>query len=395
MKKKNYILFTKKEFPKNTKNISHQLMIRAGMIEKISSGIYTWLPNGIRVLNKVKKIIHTEMKKNNVIEINMPILQSSKFFKTSKRIKLYGNELFKTKDRNNKIFILSPTHEEIITTLIKNKIKSYKELPIILYQIQTKFRDEIRPRSGILRAREFIMKDAYSFHINKKSLQKTYFKIYAAYIKIFNSMNLNVKIKPAKNGIIGGSISHEFHVQYKKNNQKNHSKNKQKKSIEIAHIFQLNKTYSKLFDLFVYNKKKQKKTLEMGCYGIGVTRLIGAIIENNCDEKGIIWPMQIAPFHVSIIPINFQKDILVKKTSKKIYKKLIKNNIDVLFYNTKNQPGIMFTETDLLGIPYKIIISKKTLLNQCVELQNRKNSIKKMIKIKKISYIILKKIKIF
>ncbi|WII23839.1 proline--tRNA ligase [Buchnera aphidicola] len=393
MKKTNYILFTEKEIPKNTKNISHQLMIRAGIISKNSSGIYTWLPNGIRVLKKVINIINEEMQKNNAIEINMPILQSSKLFRKSKRIELYGNELFKTLDRKKKILILSPTHEEIITSLIKNKIKSYKDLPIILYQIQTKFRDEIRPRSGVLRAREFIMKDAYSFHINKKSLKKTYSKIYKSYIKIFNSMNLNVKVIQANNGIIGGSISHEFHSQYNKNTKNNYYKKNTKKSIEIGHIFQLNQTYSKLLNLSLYNKKNKKKILEMGCYGIGVSRLIGAIIENNCDHKGIIWPAKIAPFHVSIIPINLNQDIQVKKIAKKIYKKLIHKNIEVLFYNKKEQPGIMFSETDLLGIPYKIIISQKTLLNNCVELEKRKNGSKKIIQIKKIINVILNKYK--
>jgi prolyl-tRNA synthetase len=387
MKKKSYTIFTEKETPKNAKNISHKLMIRAGMISKMSSGIYMWLPNGIRVLKKVIKIIHKEMNKNHAIEISMPILQTSKLFEKSKRMELYGNELFKIIDRKKKKLVLSPTHEEIVTHLIQKKIRSYKELPIILYQIQTKFRDEIRPRSGILRAREFIMKDAYSFHINKKSLKKTYFKIYKSYIRIFHMFNLPIKVISAKNGIIGGSISHEFHSPYKKKFDNS------KKSIEIGHIFQLNQTYSKLFNLHVKNKKKKKKILEMGCYGIGITRLIGAIIENNHDNKGIIWPIKIAPFHVSIIPINISKNIQVKKISEKIYKKLSKKNIEVLFYNTNDQPGVMFSETDLLGIPYKIIISKKTLLKKSVELKKRKNNSYKIIKITNIVKKIIQKIK--
>ncbi|NIH16632.1 MAG: proline--tRNA ligase [Buchnera aphidicola (Periphyllus lyropictus)] len=396
MKKTKYILFTKKENPNYAKKISHKLMIRAGIISKISSGIYTWLPNGVRVLKNIKKIIHNEMKKNSCIEIILPILQPSSLWNKSKRIKSYGNELFKILDRKNKTLILSPTHEEIITNFIKNKIHSYKELPIILYQIQTKFRDEIRPKSGILRTREFIMKDAYSFHENKKSLQKTYKKMYIAYIKIFKKMNLKTKIIKVNNGVIGGSISHEFHVNYKKKKNKlNSSCTKSKiKSIEIGHIFQLNKTYSKIFNVCIQTKKKEKKKLEMGCYGIGISRLIGAIIENNHDKKGIIWPISIAPFQVCIIPINILKNKKIKKISNKIYSELKKENITVLFYNKPEQPGIMFSETDLIGCPYKIIISNSTIINNCVELQNRKTKKKENIKINKISKILLKKIKL-
>ncbi|XAJ75570.1 aminoacyl--tRNA ligase-related protein [Buchnera aphidicola (Periphyllus koelreuteriae)] len=395
MRKKKYNLYTKKEISHNIKKISHQLMIRSGMIEKSSCGIYTWLPTGMRVLKNIKKIIRKEMNKNNSLEICMPILQSKKLWKKSNRIKLYGKELFKIKDRNNKTMILSPTHEEIITNLIKNKIHSYKELPIILYQIQTKFRDEIRPKEGILRAREFIMKDAYSFHKNKKSLNKAYNKILKSYIKIFNIMNLKTKIKKVNNGIIGGNISHEFHVKYTKlikNNIKKRKK-KYKKSIEIGHIFQLNTTYSKMFNAFIKTKKKENKTIEMGCYGIGISRLIGAIIENNCDKNGIIWPISIAPFKVSIIPINIKKYKNVKKIAEKIYSKFKQNKIEVFYYDTPEQPGKMFAETDLIGFPYKIIISQKNISKKCVELQNRKTQSKKNIKIKNILKVFIKKIK--
>ncbi|CAL4320601.1 Proline--tRNA ligase [Buchnera aphidicola (Chaitophorus sp. 3695)] len=394
MRKTKYFLSTKKEKPNNTYSISHQLMIRSGMITQNSSGIYTWLPNGVKVLKKIIKIINQEMKKNNAIEINMPILQSSKLWEKSKRIKMYGKELFKIIDRNQNNLILSPTHEEIITQLVKNKINSYKSLPMILYQINTKFRDEIRPKSGVLRAREFIMKDAYSFHINKKSLENTYENIYQSYIKIFKKMNLKIKILQAENGIIGGNISHEFYINIK--NSKKIKKNILKKKntqIEIGHIFQLNQIYSKIFNAFIYTNQKKKKFLEMGCYGIGISRLIGAIIEKNYDQNGIIWPISIAPFQVSIIPINFLKDFLVKKITEKIYFKL-KKYMTVFLYDTNEQPGIMFSEADLIGFPYRIIISHNTIKQKCIELQNRRTYSKKNIKIKNILKILLDKLKI-
>lgn len=393
MKKTKYFISTTKEKPNDTCSISHQLMIRSGMISKNSSGIYTWLPNGIKVLKKVIKIIHKEMKKNNAIEIHMPILQSSKLWEKSKRIKLYGKELFKIIDRNKNNFILSPTHEEIITQLIKNKINSYKSLPLILYQVNTKFRDEIRPKAGVLRAREFIMKDAYSFHTDKKCLKNTYKSIYKSYIKIFKKMNLKVKILQAKNGVIGGNISHEFYINIQDRKKKINNKSKKNIQIEIGHIFQLNQTYSKIFNTYIQTRNKIKKNLEMGCYGIGVSRLIGAIIEKNHDQNGIIWPISIAPFQVSIIPINFFKDLLVKKITESIYFQL-KKHIKVFLYDTNEQPGMMFSETDLIGFPYKIIISKNTIKNKCIELQNRRTSSKKNIKIKNILKTLLKKLKI-
>ncbi|MCW5197664.1 aminoacyl--tRNA ligase-related protein [Buchnera aphidicola] len=392
MRKTKYFLSTKKEKPSNTHSISHQLMIRSGMISQSSSGIYTWLPNGIKVLKKVIKIIHHEMKINNAIEINMPILQSSKLWIKSNRMKTYGKELFQIIDRNKNNLILSPTHEEIITQLVKKKINSYKSFPMILYQINTKFRDEIRPKSGILRSREFIMKDAYSFHTNKKCLNQTYKKIYQSYIKIFKKMNLKVKISKAQNGVIGGNISHEFYINTI-NFKKNINKIKEKKNkIEIGHIFQLNQVYSKIFNAYIYTNQKKKKNLEMGCYGIGVSRLIGAIIEKNHDQNGIVWPISIAPFQVSIIPINFFKNILVKKITEEIYFKL-KKYMKVFLYDTNEQPGIMFSESDLIGFPYKIIISDNTIKKKCIELQNRKTYSKKNIKIKNILTILLKKIK--
>ncbi|CAL4320523.1 Proline--tRNA ligase [Buchnera aphidicola (Periphyllus testudinaceus)] len=391
MRQKKYLLCTKKEIPKNSKKISHQLMIRSGMIKKSSNGIYTWLPNGIRVLKKIKKIIRKEMNKNNFLEICMPILQSSKLWEQSNRIKSYGRELFKVFDRHKKKLILSPTHEEIVTNLIKNYISSYKELPITMYQIQTKFRDEIRPKEGILRTREFIMKDAYSFHENKKSLKKTYNNMLNSYLKIFYKMNLKTKIIKVNNGVIGGSLSHEFHVNYNKSKKNKYCNNK--KSIEIGHIFQLNQTYSKIFNACIQTKKKNNKIIEMGCYGIGISRLIGAIIENNCDKDGIIWPISISPFQVSIIPINIEKYRNVKKIAEKIYFQFKKNNIQVFFYDKIERPGKMFAETDLLGFPYKIIISKNTILKNCVELQNRKKKTKKEIKIKNILQIFIKKLK--
>ncbi|CAL4321238.1 Proline--tRNA ligase [Buchnera aphidicola (Eriosoma grossulariae)] len=559
MKTTKYLLFTMKEKPINIENDSHTLMLRAGLIRQLSSGIYIWLPTGIKVLNKIIKIIHTEIQKIGGIEIYMPAIQPANLWHESKRWTTYGNELFKLCDRKNHQFVLAPTHEEIVTYLIKNEIHSYKQLPILLYQIQNKFRDEIRPRSGVIRSREFIMKDAYSFHLNKLSLTKMYHIMHETYIKIFDKLKLQYRSVKADSNIMGGEISHEFQAfskngedtimysqesNYTENininpsitqsllkniiqkNQKNiistinqlylnkiikiillkakenqlkdkfiavaiknnhiinfkqlekidiiinpleyASKDEQnefiknqkqdlkktlnniflitdlsvinslkninwikinehlinineiwknffkesqildisknidtnfdknifnekkeilkiQQCIEIGHIFQLENKYSSIFKANIQNKRGENKNLSMGCYGIGITRIVAAIIEQNNDNKGIIWPNLIAPFQIAIIPINLYKSKIVQKISESLYQTLINNKIDVLFNDKNEQIGIIFSQMDLIGIPHQLIISETNLKNNNIEYHYRNSTIKNMININDIN----------
>ncbi|BFI91140.1 proline--tRNA ligase [Enterobacterales bacterium endosymbiont of Anomoneura mori] len=543
-----YLLSTMKNKPINTETISHELMLKTGMIRKLFSGSYAWLPTGIKVLKKIKKIICEEMNKIEALEINIPIMQSANLWKKSKRFKNFGLELIKLYDRKNKLFILSPTNEEIINKILKNEINSYKQLPIKFYQIKTKFRDEIRPRFGIIRTKEFIMKDAYSFHENYKCLKKTYNNILNTYIKIFKRIGLIFCILKADTGQIGGNLSHEFYILSKngekkiifcnkfnsvsninnikiikpnilntifyiekkrilnflnnfkinkiiknfnipkkkivkiillKSNIKNKltalliredhnlniikilkfkniykplifikeeevnnllkknnnsiksffknidiivdysviviknfiikfNKNKKiffgvnfkrdlplikiddlrnfnyeefnkkykkkliiKKGIEIGHIFQIGTKYSNIIKNKIVNKFGLEKKINMGCYGIGITRLVAAIIEQNYDKKGIIWSNEIAPFQISILPINFHKNKNVKNITYKIYKKLYNKKIDVIIDDRNEQLGVMFKDTELIGIPHILIINDKICKNGFIEYKNR------------------------
>ncbi|WP_343153913.1 proline--tRNA ligase [Buchnera aphidicola (Mindarus keteleerifoliae)] len=418
-----YILSTMRETPSESEMISHQLMLKSGMIRKISSGIYTWLPTGLRVINQIKKIIRKEMLKIDGIEFSMPILQPENLWKKSKRLDQYGKELFKTLDRNQKTFILGPTHEELITKIIKHEIHSYKQLPIILFQIQTKFRDEIRPCFGTIRSREFIMKDAYSFHTSSSSLKKTYETLFKTYMSIFKKIGIDVIPVKAKCESMGGTESHEFQVlskleknifkssneiknssystsEKKKNikpiffNAKNianknttlNKKNlfKKCKTIEIAHIFKLEKKYSHTFGFKIQKKNGSSTFLKMGCYGIGISRLIAAIIEQNHDSKGIIWNKSIAPFQIAILPINLKNSFEIQKITFFIYEKLKKEHINILLDDRNEQIGAMFADMELIGIPFFIIISERHLKKNSVEYRERKNNVSCIIPIEKI-----------
>lgn len=569
-----YLLATLKIAPKNCDTISHKLMLRAGLIRQVSSGLYIWLPTGLRVLRKIKNIIREEMNKCGAIEMSMPIVQPAKLWKESGRWTEYGAELLRFKNRNNQDFILSPTHEEMVSEFIHKESMSHnEEFPLNIYQIHTKYRDEIRPRFGIIRAREFIMKDGYSFHINQKSLQNTYEKMYNAYCTIFNRFALRFCVSQVNPGKIGGILSHEFQAYSAKHTENNisaskiitsninindvrilqpknstsfflksffytdtmkivkiphinsttklistfnlsiqkitkkiivHTKNKLnnihsynffelgihndyqlnykkkeiilqltipasfanleeihffsgntqlksldfinlsipliinynitimhdciaksnisnkyfeinwnqnllslKKSelytttyqyntsyanvnkknkqpahdvIEIGHIFQLGKKYSNIiYNNNYYDKKKYTKqnlTLNMGCYGIGITRIVAVIIEQHHDKNGIVWPDTIAPFKLAIIPIDMHRSNNVKKVTEKIYNQLLQliDADDILMDDRKERPGIMFTDIDLIGIPHILIISDRTLLNQEIEYKHRKTN---------------------
>ena len=558
MRTTQYLLATQKETPSDAEVISHQLMLRAGMIRKLASGLYTWLPTGLRVLKKVENIVREEMNKAGAIEISMPVVQPADLWQESGRWEQYGPELLRISDRSDRPFVLGPTHEEVITDLIRNELSSYKQLPLNLFQIQTKFRDEVRPRFGVMRSREFIMKDAYSFHTSQASLQETYEAMYRAYSQIFSRMGLDFRAVQADTGSIGGSASHEFQVlansgeddvifstdsDYAANielaeavapageraqpaqdmteidtpdaktiaalveqfalpitqtvktllvkaaeesghtlvallvrgdHELNEVKAEKldlvaapltfateeeiraavgagpgslgpvglelpividrsvekmsdfaaganrdgkhligvnwerdlplpqvadirnvvegdaspdgkgtlqiKRGIEVGHIFQLGTKYSDAMKASVQGEEGRNQTLTMGCYGIGVTRVVAAAIEQNHDERGIIWPAALAPFQVAILPMNMHKSFRVKEVAETLYDTLRSHGIDVILDDRKERPGVMFADMELIGVPHTIVIGDRNLDSEEVEYKARREGEKQMIK---------------
>ena len=391
---------TTKSVPNDAEIISHILMIRSGMIKKLASGLYTWMPLGLKILRKIENIIRTEMDKVDALELLMPAVQPSELWKESGRWDKYGPELLRIQDRHEREFCFGPTHEEIITDIARKEIKSYKQLPVTYYQIQTKFRDEIRPRFGVMRAREFLMKDAYSFHENEECLNKTYNIIFEAYKKCFDKIGFEYKVVNADNGQIGGSESHEFHVIAENGEDQlifsdssdyainaelfsetpkegddcpdGSGKIKIKRGIEVGHIFKLGKNYSESMNAMVANKNNENVKMIMGCYGIGVSRIAAAAIEQSNDKNGIIWPKSIAPFELSIISIGYTKDQKIKNYTDSLYKRLKEIKIDLLLDDRDISPGNMFSDADLIGIPNKLIIGKKLLQDGELEFKNRR-----------------------
>ena len=407
MKASHLILGTQRENPADAEIISHQLMIRAGLVRQVSSGIYNWLPIGKKVLQKVENIIRKEMNIAGAQEILMPMVQPASLWEESGRIDQYGQELLVFLDRHENKFCLGPTHEEIITDLCKNLLTSYKQLPVTLYQIQTKFRDEIRPRFGVMRSREFLMKDAYSFDLDKESLDQSYSVMKEAYKKIFDSLGLDYRIVKADSGAIGGSDSEEFHVladsgedllafsdksEYAINaelltelqdGQDPYSLEgkpspdgkgllKLKKGIEVGHIFKLGRKYSEILNLRIQGENNDIHP-EMGCYGIGASRIVAAAIEQNHDEKGIIWPKALAPFEVALVEVNPKKKDEIKEKSSEIYNLLKENDIDVLWDDREKRPGVKFTDMEVTGIPLTIIIGDRTLDTGEIEIKKRQD----------------------
>ena len=407
MKASHLILGTQRENPADAEIISHQLMIRAGLVRQVSSGIYNWLPIGKKVLQKVENIIRKEMNIAGAQEILMPMVQPASLWEESGRIDQYGQELLVFLDRHENKFCLGPTHEEIITDLCKNLLTSYKQLPVTLYQIQTKFRDEIRPRFGVMRSREFLMKDAYSFDLDKESLDQSNTVMKEAYKKIFDSLGLDYRIVKADSGAIGGSDSEEFHVladsgedllafsdksEYAINaelltelqdGQDPYSLEgkpspdgkgllKLKKGIEVGHIFKLGRKYSEILNLRIQGENNDIHP-EMGCYGIGASRIVAAAIEQNHDEKGIIWPKALAPFEVALVEVNPKKKDEIKEKSSEIYNLLKENDIDVLWDDREKRPGVKFTDMEVTGIPLTIIIGERTLETGEIEIKKRQD----------------------
>ncbi|MCC5797282.1 MAG: proline--tRNA ligase [Methylophaga sp.] len=547
MRTSNLLIATLKETPADAEIVSHQLMLRAGLIRRLASGLYTWLPLGLRVLRKTEAIVREEMNRAGAQEVLMPSVQPAELWQESGRWEQYGPELLRIIDRHQRDFCYGPTHEEVITDLVRQEIRSYKQLPINLYQIQTKFRDEIRPRFGLMRAREFLMKDAYSFHLDQASLQDTYDTMYQTYSRIFERIGLNYRAVLADTGSIGGNASHEFHVlassgedaiafsnqsEYAANvelaqtlppaspraaasetmqsvdtpqkhtidelseflklpaerclktllvegAEKNtvvalvvrgdHDLNEIKaekhplvaapltfatpekvrevcganigsigprgldipvivdfaaahvadfvcganedekhltgvnwgrdlpepetadlrnvqagdpspdgngtleiaRGIEVGHIFQLGEKYSNKLNAVVLTETGQSQVMTMGCYGIGVSRVVAAAIEQNHDERGIVWPQSIAPFEVVLIPVNAHKSQRVRDQAEAVYQQLLEAGVDVVIDDRGLRPGVAFADWDLIGVPHRLILGERGLDNGVIEYKHR------------------------
>lgn len=421
-----YFIPLLKEDPLEAKITSHKLMLRAGLIRQQNSGLYVWLPMGLKILKKIEQIVREGMDKYGAIETLMPCVQPAKLWHDSGRYDDYGQEMLKFKDRHDNELLFGPTNEEVITEIFKNNIKSYKELPKNFYQIQWKFRDEIRPRFGLLRGREFFLKDAYSFDTNEENAIESYDTMFRAYIDIFKNLSLNCIPVRADTGAIGGDLSHEFHIladtgesdifydakideeiakdfpDVAKLKQMyaladdmydpktcpiDEKKLKKHKSIEVGHIFNFGTKYTKAMECTIMDDKGKMIYPHCGSYGIGVSRLVAAIIESSHDDKGIIWPKSIAPFDVSLINIA-TKDDNCTNTCDKIYQDLKESGYDVLYDDTTNSPGQKFSSHDLMGIPLQVIIGPRSLANNKAEIKIRNSNTSTEVNINKIPQLI-------
>jgi prolyl-tRNA synthetase len=347
-------IYTQKKVSDQIDKVSHELCLRAGLTQSISSGLYTILPLGQRVINNLERIIKEELNAAGAQEVSMPIAQPAELWQESSRWDVYGKEMLRFKSREDRDFCLGPTHEEIICQVVKPRLHSYKQLPYTLYQIGRKFRDEMRPQNGLLRTKEFTMKDAYSFDTSEETLDKSYNTMRETYLKIFKRIGLDVTAVVADSGEIGGSLSEEFIVDGT--------------DIEVAHIFKLGDKYSKAMNLTYSDTESSLKHPLMGCYGIGISRILAAYIEQHHDAKGILWDINLAPFKLVIIPIG--NSAKVNERAYRIYSELSKK-LDVLYDDRDVSTGIKFKDADLLGIPLKLIVSNKHLDNNEVELERR------------------------
>lgn len=392
-----YPLRTYKDTPSDAELISHRLMLRSGLIKKLASGLFTWMPLGLRVIRKIEEIVRRELDSSGAYELLMPAVQPSELWKETGRWEEYGNLLLRIQDRHERFFCFGPTHEEVITDIVRKEITSYKQLPVNFYQIQTKFRDEIRPRYGVMRAREFLMKDAYSFHLDQKSLEDEYENMGNAYNNIFSNLGLNFRKVTANSGEIGGSMSHEYHVladsgedeiaycdeeDFAANVEMIESKKAPDggklsfaRGIEVGHIFQLGDKYSKSMGLTVLNKEGKSVSPMMGCYGIGISRIVAASIEQNHDDKGIIWPGEIAPFEIIIIVLNDKSSDLTEK-GQEIYNSIKAIGKEVVIDDRDERAGVKFAEADLIGIPQQIVLSKRGIDQGTIELVDRRSGVK-------------------
>jgi len=402
-----------KESPSEAHIISHKLMLRSGMIKQLSAGIYSWLPLGLRVLKNIEKIVRKNMDAAGCIELLMPCIQPAHLWQESDRYNDYGPEMLRITDRHKNELLFGPTNEELVTDIFRSTIKSYKELPKILYHIQWKFRDEIRPRFGVMRGREFLMKDAYSFDISQEAALQSYDRIFESYCRTFRDLGLNAIPVRADSGPIGGSHNHEFHIVaetgestlyfdkrfevlaqdsevrikdlqnlyaatdelHKPENCKVPEKDLMvKRGIEVGHIFYFGTKYSESMKALVNDDNGKLVPVEMGSYGIGISRLVAAIIESSHDERGIIWPESVAPFNVAVINLAID-DAQCRMESFRIVAALEQKNIQVLYDDTDERAGSKFATNDLIGTPWQIIVGRKKLENGLVELKDRRTGI--------------------
>lgn len=398
MRWSNYFIPTAKEAPIGTEAVSHQLLLRAGLIHMLTSGVYSYLPLGLRVLSRIQDIIREEMNAIGAQELFLPCLQPLELWRQTGRDKTLAEVMIRFKDKRGKDMCLGPTHEEVITDLVKDFVQSYRQLPLVLYQIQTKFRDEIRPRFGIVRACEFIMKDAYSFDRDKKGLEKNYQLMFEAYEKIFKRCGLKAIAVKADSGAMGGDISHEFmvpgaigedavlicnacaaavggaQVQSLENGscpQCSKGTLEKKVAIELGHIFQLGTKYSQVQGANFLDENGQQQTIIMGCYGIGVSRLIAAVVENHNDAAGIIWPKEVTPFDVEILPVQMAESGMME-LAENYYQDLSRLGLVVLMDDRDVTAGVKFNDADLIGIPFRIVIGKRMFAEGKVEIKNRR-----------------------
>ncbi len=417
MKLSSYFLPTLKENPIDATIASHQLMVRAGMIRQTASGIYSWLPLGLKVLRKVETVIKREMDEAGALEILMPTIQPAELWIESGRYEAYGKEMLRIKDRHDRDILYGPTHEEVVTDIFRKNINSYKDLPKNFYQIHWKFRDEIRPRFGLMRGREFLMKDSYSFDLDEVSARKTYDLMYKTYFKIFRALGLKPIALRADTGAIGGDLSHEFHILADTGESAIYYDSKldelldsnsfeiaelqklyamadelhdpskckvpedrlrSRRGIEVGHIFNFGQKYSKVMGASVMDISGKNLYPNMGSYGIGVSRVVAAAIEANHDDKGIVWPKEISPFQVILINAR-RGDESCDNACEALYQRLQSMNVEVLYDDTTASLGQKFSIADLVGIPTQIVIGPRSVAEGKMEVKDRKTGEKKEI----------------
>ena len=421
MRRTQLFMPTLKENPSEAQIVSHRLMLRAGMIRQSTAGIYSWLPTGYRVLQKIIEIIREEQNATGAQGLLMPTIQSADLWRKSKRYDDYGKEMLRITDRHGRDMLYGPTNEELITDIVANELNSFRELPKNLYHIQWKFRDEVRPRFGVMRGREFLMKDNYSFDLNYEGAKHSYNKMFVSYLRTFSRMGLKAIPMAADTGPIGGDLSHEFIVladtgesevfcdqelinmkppgkdidftlnlqsivddwtQYyaatdEKHNHDNCPIPKDElvtaRGIEVGHIFYFGSKYSDSLGAKIQNSDGELVSIEMGSYGIGVSRLVGAIIESSHDDKGIIWPESVAPWIVGLINLNAD-DMSCNEICESFYELATRNGVDILYDDRVDRAGAKFADMDLIGLPYQIIVGPKGLKEGFVELKDRADS---------------------
>ncbi|WP_305987423.1 proline--tRNA ligase [Roseibium sp. MMSF_3544] len=427
MRLSRYFLPILKETPKEAEIVSHRLMLRAGMVRQQSAGIYSWLPLGHKVLRKIERIVEEEQARAGAVQLLMPTIQSADLWRESGRYDAYGKEMLRITDRHERDMLYGPTNEEMITDIFRGYVRSYKDLPLNLYHIQWKFRDEVRPRFGVMRGREFLMKDAYSFDIDKEAARHAYNRMFVAYLRTFDRMGLKAIPMKADTGPIGGDMSHEFIIladtgesevfcdksllemsipaedtdffsdltplvtqwttPYAATDEMHDASafealpeadRVSARGIEVGHIFYFGTKYSDAMGAKVATSEGKEVPVHMGSYGVGVSRLLGALIEANHDENGIIWPKSVAPFHVGLVNLK-PGDALTDSTSEDLYAKLEAAGIEVLYDDTDTRAGAKFATMDLIGLPYQVVAGPRGLKDGQLEVKNRSTGEKEML----------------